>query len=137
MGRELPGVFWAYRATQNTSTGETLFSLAFRTDAIISAEIGIPCHRTAYFDETENASLIASSFDLVKEKKGQSRTEDCNIPTLHFRFIRQEGIPQIIQERGFSPMKGNSETRIPLEGSFGVNWEGPYRINKSVGSGAY
>ena len=28
-------------------------------------------------------------------------------------------------------------TRVPLEGSFGVNWEGSYCIDKPVGSGAY
>ena len=69
---ELPGVLWAYRTTQNISTGETPFSLAFGTDAVIPAEIGIPSHRTAYFDEAENASLIASNLDFVEEKRAKA-----------------------------------------------------------------
>ena len=70
---ELPYVLWAYRTTQNTSTGKTPFYLAFGTDAVIPAEIEIPSHRTAYFDEAENASLIASSLDLVEEKRAKAK----------------------------------------------------------------
>ena len=69
---ELPGLLWAYRTTQNASTQETHFSLIFETDAVILAEIGIPSYRTAYFDEVENASLIAPSLDLVKEKRAKA-----------------------------------------------------------------
>ena len=28
-------------------------------------------------------------------------------------------------------------TRVPCEGAFGANWEGPYRVDKPVGTGAY
>ena len=28
-------------------------------------------------------------------------------------------------------------TRVPYEGAFGANWEGLYRIDKPVGTGAY
>ncbi|XP_052297124.1 uncharacterized protein LOC127902305 [Citrus sinensis] len=54
----LSGVLWAYRTTQNTSTSETPFSLAFGVDAIIPAEIGVPSHKVEYFDEVKNTSLI-------------------------------------------------------------------------------
>ena len=43
---ELPGVLWAYRTTHKTSTGETLFALAFGHEAVVPAEIGTTTHRT-------------------------------------------------------------------------------------------
>ena len=36
---ELPGVLWAYRTTPRTPTGETPFSLAFGTEAVIPVEL--------------------------------------------------------------------------------------------------
>ena len=38
---ELPSVLWAYRTTARTPTGETLFQLAYRTDAVIPTEVGL------------------------------------------------------------------------------------------------
>ncbi|CAL8990807.1 unnamed protein product [Prunus brigantina] len=39
---ELPGVLWAYRTTKRRSTGETPFSLAYGTEAIIPPHITVP-----------------------------------------------------------------------------------------------
>ncbi|XP_024039539.1 uncharacterized protein LOC112098145 [Citrus clementina] len=69
---ELPGVLWAYRTTQNTSTRETPFSLAFGIDAVIPAKIGVPSHRVEYFNEAENTSLVFSNLDLVAEKRARA-----------------------------------------------------------------
>ncbi|GJR36840.1 reverse transcriptase domain-containing protein [Tanacetum coccineum] len=43
---ELPNVLWAHRTTPKMSNGETPFSLAYGTEAVIPAEIGIPTRRT-------------------------------------------------------------------------------------------
>ncbi|GJS58342.1 reverse transcriptase domain-containing protein, partial [Tanacetum coccineum] len=43
---ELPNVLWAHKTTPKTSNGETPFSLAYGTKAVIPAEIGIPTRRT-------------------------------------------------------------------------------------------
>ncbi|CAL2257058.1 unnamed protein product [Prunus armeniaca] len=39
---KLPGVLWAYRNTKRRSTGETPFSLAYGTKAIIPPHITVP-----------------------------------------------------------------------------------------------
>ncbi|CAL9012001.1 unnamed protein product [Prunus brigantina] len=39
---ELPGVLWAYRPTKRRSTGETPFSLAYGTEAIIPPHVTVP-----------------------------------------------------------------------------------------------
>lgn len=106
---ELSGVLWAYQTTQNTFTGETLFSLAFSADMVIPSEIGVPSHRVEYFDEAENASLIASNFDLVAEKRARA---ELRITIYHHRIsglYEKKGTPLIIQEMRFGLEDGNSE----------------------------
>ena len=39
---ELYHVLWAYRTTQRLPTGETLFALAFGTEAVIPIELKLP-----------------------------------------------------------------------------------------------
>ena len=42
---ELPGVLLAYKMTVRTPTGETPFKLAYRSEAIIPAEVHVANHR--------------------------------------------------------------------------------------------
>ncbi|XP_022144032.1 uncharacterized protein LOC111013824 [Momordica charantia] len=42
---ELPEVLWSYRTTLRESTSETLFSLAFGSEAVVPVEIGVPTNR--------------------------------------------------------------------------------------------
>lgn len=40
--RELPFVLWKFRTTSRRSTGEIPFSIAYRTEAVIPLEVGLP-----------------------------------------------------------------------------------------------
>jgi hypothetical protein len=46
---ELPSVLWTHRTIVRKSTGETPFTLAYRVEAVIPLEIGIPTTRTTNF----------------------------------------------------------------------------------------
>ncbi|GKA83833.1 reverse transcriptase domain-containing protein [Tanacetum coccineum] len=48
---ELPNILWAHRTMMKTSNGETPFSLTYGSEAVISAEIGMPTYRTIHFNE--------------------------------------------------------------------------------------
>ena len=65
---ELSKVLWAYRMTSRTSTGETLFSLAYRVKAIIPVEVGIPSLWRKTYNLEENHALMCCELDLLKEK---------------------------------------------------------------------
>ena len=129
---ELPGVLWAYRTTQNTLTGEILFSLAFGTGAVIPAEIGIPCHRTAYFDKAENAFLTASSLDLVEEKWAKAKLKVAIYQHRVFDLYDKRVRLISFKKGDLVIRRVTQNTRVPSEGSFGANY-----IDKLVGSGAY
>ena len=51
---ELPGVLWAYRMTMRTPTRETTFKLAYRSKAVIPAEVHMANHRVMKYQHEEN-----------------------------------------------------------------------------------
>ena len=51
---ELPSVLWAYHTTTRTPTGETPFRLAYGTNAVIPAEIGLTSYRVDSYNEDTN-----------------------------------------------------------------------------------
>ncbi|XP_071714577.1 uncharacterized protein [Rutidosis leptorrhynchoides] len=66
---ELSNVLWAYRTTFKKSTGETHFSLAYGSEAMIPAEILVPTHRVANFDETANNEALCENLNFVEERR--------------------------------------------------------------------
>ena len=61
---ELPSVFWAYRTTARTPTGETLFHLAFRSEVVILVKVEIESHKIAHHDKGKNEKGIRLHLDL-------------------------------------------------------------------------
>ena len=51
---ELPHVLWTYRTTPRKSTGETPFSMTYRTEVVIPLETGFPMTRTSSFNPKDN-----------------------------------------------------------------------------------
>ena len=64
---ELPSVLWAYWTTARTLTGETPFRLAYRTAAVIPAEIGLTSYRVDSYSEKTNEEELRLQLDLVDE----------------------------------------------------------------------
>ena len=51
---ELPSVLWAYRTRVRTPTRETPFKLAYVSDMVIPAEVGLTSYRVAHYKDEEN-----------------------------------------------------------------------------------
>ena len=51
---ELPSVLWAYRMTARTPIEETSFRLAYKSEAIIPAEIALTSYKVENHDESKN-----------------------------------------------------------------------------------
>ncbi|KAM1569069.1 hypothetical protein ACFX10_034234 [Malus domestica] len=71
---ELPGCLWAYRTTKRRATGETPFSLAFGSEAIIPPNIIVPSINTLLPNIEQNSKERATDLDLVEEKREQTIT---------------------------------------------------------------
>ena len=62
---ELPSVLWAYRTTARTPTGETPFRLAYGSDAVIPAEVGLTSYRVENYDEDKNEEAMRLQLNLM------------------------------------------------------------------------
>ena len=49
------------------ATGETPFSMAYGSEAMILAEVKVPSFRYKNFDKETNASLLAAEKDMIEE----------------------------------------------------------------------
>uniref|UniRef100_A0A803QIE8 Uncharacterized protein n=1 Tax=Cannabis sativa TaxID=3483 RepID=A0A803QIE8_CANSA len=65
---ELLGVLWSYRTTAKTSTGETPFSLTFKIEAVIPAEIGIPTSRYEHLTYGQNWQSMNLKLDSLDDE---------------------------------------------------------------------
>ncbi|GKC63909.1 reverse transcriptase domain-containing protein [Tanacetum coccineum] len=66
---ELPHVLWAHCTMIKSSNDDTPFSLTYGTEAVISAEIGMPTYRTMAVDVVHNDEEIRLNLDLVEKRR--------------------------------------------------------------------
>ena len=64
---ELPSVLWAYRMTARTLTGETLFRLAYGSEAVIPAEVGLTRYKVGNHDDGKNDKAMRLQLSLIDE----------------------------------------------------------------------
>ena len=67
---KLPSVLWAYYTTARTPTRETLFRLAYGTDVVILAEVGLTSYQVENYSEDKNEKneeVLHLQLDLVDE----------------------------------------------------------------------
>ncbi|CAL9011372.1 unnamed protein product, partial [Prunus brigantina] len=69
---KLPEAPWAIWTSFRTSTGETPFSLAFESKAVVPVEIGEPSYRMESFAPKENEEALALNLDLIEERRAQA-----------------------------------------------------------------
>nr|XP_011457630.1 PREDICTED: uncharacterized protein LOC105349506 [Fragaria vesca subsp. vesca] len=67
--QKLPEVLWVIRTTTTEATGETPFSMAFGTEAVLPIETSIPSGRVENFDATTNEEGLRLNIDLIEERK--------------------------------------------------------------------
>ena len=134
---KLPSILWAYRTTARTPIGETLFRLAYRSDAVILVEIGLTSYRVENYTEEKNEEAIRLQLDLVDEVHAtaeQRLTRYQNLMAKHYNSnVRQKDF----QVGDLVLRKVIGVIRDPSQGKLGPNWEGPYRITSWQKKGTY
>nr|GEY45673.1 hypothetical protein [Tanacetum cinerariifolium] len=81
---KLPHVLWAHRPMIKSSYGYTPFSLTYKTEAVISTEIGMPTLRTMKVELVQNNEALDINLDLldvrieeaaIREAKSKTKME--------------------------------------------------------------
>ncbi|KAM2774047.1 hypothetical protein COP1_018976 [Malus domestica] len=68
----VPQVIWSYRTSYRTSTGETSFSLAFGTEAVVPVELEQATFRVQNYVQSKNDKQLTLNLDLVEEHRNQA-----------------------------------------------------------------
>jgi hypothetical protein len=133
----VPEVLWSYRTTAKTPTGETPFSLAYGTEAVIPVEIGSSSHRVQHYDPTQNGEGISACLDLLQERRDNAQAVHEAYRARVARYYNKTVDPRKFKVGDWVLRKLNIMTRDPVEGKFNAKWEGPYRVVKCHSRGAY
>ena len=117
--------------------GETLFSLVFGTEAIIPAEVELPGYRIENYTEKENNVALLENLDFLEEKRDQAAIRSAAQKHLVAKYYNAK-----VRQRSFAPgdlalRKVFQNTQELGVGSFGPNWEGPYKVTRVVRSSVY
>ena len=134
---ELPMVLWAHRTTPKGATGETSFSLVFGTEAVILAEVKLLSYRVENFIEQDNGVALLENLDFLEEKRDHSLIQSATQKQLVAKYYNVK-----VRPRSFLPgdlvlrrvFRNTQEHEI---GSFGPNWEGPYKVVRVVRTCVY
>ena len=125
----LPEVLWAYRTTRKSAIQETLFSLAFGTEAVAPAEVGLKSPRAEFANTKHNEEILRLNLDLLEEKREQvlKRVEDYHRKTT--KYYDQRVRPSSFKPSDLVLKKLLPARKNPTHGKLGPNWEGPYMVS--------
>ncbi|XP_058217536.1 uncharacterized protein LOC131328636 [Rhododendron vialii] len=131
---ELPRVLWAYRSTSRRSTGRTPFSMAFGMEAVIPLESRFPTLRTENFDPKTNDEAVEQELILADEKR-----DDTRLKLAKYQQQVARGYNRSVRTKTFKldDLVWQKVVQANKKQKFKPNWEGPFRIVKIAGEGAY
>ncbi|RDX88243.1 hypothetical protein CR513_30191, partial [Mucuna pruriens] len=131
---ELPQVLWSYHTTPYSATNETPFRLTFGTKAVIPVEIMEPSLRTELFEPNVNEGELRANLDMIQEVREAAHIREFSIKGRVAKLYNQKVIP-----RNFNPQDLVLRKRIHKaeNNKLTPKWEGPFRVRKEVGRGAY
>ena len=134
---ELPMVLWAHRTTSKEATGEMSFSLVFGTEVVIPVEVGLPSYRVENYVEQENDVALLENLDFLDEKRDQAAIRLVAQKHLVAKYYNSRVRSRSFLLRYLVLRKVFQNTQEPGVGTFGTNWEGPYKVVRMVKSGVY
>ncbi|CAL9019523.1 unnamed protein product [Prunus brigantina] len=125
---KLPEALWDIRTSYRTATGETPFSMAFGSEAVVPVKIGEPSYRTETFTPKENEEALALSLDLIEEHRAQANLRNEAYKQRVSRYYDSRVRSRSFRIGDWVMRKVYLATKNPTEGTLGPSWEGPYEI---------
>nr|GEV36144.1 reverse transcriptase domain-containing protein [Tanacetum cinerariifolium] len=134
--KEPPHVLWAQHMTIKSSNDDTPFSLTYRTEAVIPAEIRMPTYRTTVINVVHNDGELRLNLDLLEERSERAAIREAKAKSMMKKYYNA-------RVRGVTFRPGNfvycsNDASYAVDGrKLGPNWEGSYELTEALGDGAY
>nr|GEV00589.1 reverse transcriptase domain-containing protein [Tanacetum cinerariifolium] len=131
---ELPHVLWAHHTMIKSSNKETPFSLTYRTDAVISAEIGMPILTTAEVDLVRNNEALEINLDLLAKRREEVAICEARSKAKMEKYYNSK-VRNTSFKLGDLVYRNNDASRAKDIRKLGPKWEGPYEVTEALGKG--
>nr|GEU85335.1 reverse transcriptase domain-containing protein [Tanacetum cinerariifolium] len=133
---ELPHVLWAHRMMVKSSHGDTPFSLTYRTEAVIPAEIEMPTYRTTVVDVVNNNEELRLNLDLLEERRELAAINEARSKSKMTKYYNSR-VRGVTFQPGDFVYRSNDASHAAAGGKLGPKWEGPYEVTDALGNRAY
>ncbi|XP_072083639.1 uncharacterized protein [Arachis hypogaea] len=133
----IPEILWSYNTTIQNTTGKTPFKLVYGSEALILVEVGVPTLRTELYDEQHNINIRNAELDLVEEERDIATIKQRARKQLAERKHNKRVVSRAFTEGDLVLRRTEEARRPPSHGKLAANWEGPFRVTKVLGMGAY
>ncbi|XP_071739885.1 uncharacterized protein [Rutidosis leptorrhynchoides] len=133
---ELSNVFWAHRTTFKKGTGETPFSLVYGSEVMIPAEVFVPTHRVANFDESANVDNICENLNFIEERRLMAAIREAKNKQQIAKYYNKK-VRALAFDVGEWVLPNNEASRAEKLGKLGPNWKGPFQIVWINEAGSY
>ncbi|XP_075101992.1 uncharacterized protein LOC142177402 [Nicotiana tabacum] len=133
----LPGLLWAYRITAKTSTGETLLSRVYGTEALFPVEIGEPSTRYTHATAELNEEEMRMNLDLLEERRKAALIRLTTQKQMIEQYYNRKANMRYFKTGDFILKKVFQSTKAANSGKLSPNCEVPYRVQGIARKGAY
>ncbi|GJT00491.1 reverse transcriptase domain-containing protein [Tanacetum coccineum] len=133
---ELPYVLWAHHIMIKSSNRDTSFSLTYKTEAVVLAEIGMPTLRTAELDLVQYNDALEINLDLLEEQREQAAMCEEKSKAKMEKYYNSK-VRSTSFKLGDLVYRNNEASCAKDTWKLGPKWEGPYEVTKALGKSAY
>ncbi|KAM1992293.1 hypothetical protein ACFX16_008759 [Malus domestica] len=133
----VPKVLWSYRTSYRTSTGETSFSLAFGTEAVILVELEQVTFGVQNYVQSENDKQLTLNLDLVEEHRNQAHLRNVTYKQRISNYYDSRVKPHSFNMGDWVLKKRLLCDRVPSEGTLSPNWDRPFEVVVISRPGSY
>ncbi|GJZ14385.1 reverse transcriptase domain-containing protein [Tanacetum coccineum] len=104
--------------------------------SIIPAEIGMPTLRTAKIEMVQNDEALEIKLDILEERREQAAILEARSKAKMEKYYNSK-----VHNTSFKPgdlvYRNNDVSHAKDSGKLSPKWEGPYKVTKALGNGAY
>ena len=134
---ELPEILWSDRTTPKVATGQSPSSIVYGCKAVLPAETIVPTTRYQLSTSEQNNVELAHDLDTVDElRESPERRLAIHTQQVARSYNRNVKI-RVFKVGDWVLRKVFPNTREANAGKLAPTWEGPYRITRVEGQGAY
>ncbi|KAM2186634.1 hypothetical protein ACFX1S_028981 [Malus domestica] len=133
----VPQVLWSYRTSYRTSIGETPFSLAFGTDAVVLVDLEQATFRVQNYMQSENDKQLTLNLDLVEEHRNQAHLRNVAYKQRISNYYDSRVKPRSFKVGDWVLKKRLLCDKVLSEETLCPNWDGPFEVVGISRPGSY